>query len=582
MRNRTSTAERRTWFAPLTVLLVCAAICSTSAFAQSSSTPKDTITTVRGRVLNSVTKEPVARALVVTAGDNAAAMTDDRGQFELKIATPEVGRNVVASGPGGRFGTARIRGAFQVRKPGFVQDGRSSMQSLSNGEQGEVTLYLTPEALIVGHVTVPGPEGDVRIQCQLYAHGMREGQETWTPTQMFLTWADGEVRFSDLKAGTYKLVTHEQIDRETLQPGPGAQMFGYPPIYYPNTTDFSLAAPIVVHAGETVEVNLTVARRPYYSVRIPIANAPASPAIRVTVYPMGHHSPGWSLGYNPMEQAIMGMLPDGHYTVEADSMGEAQSTGIMNFSVQGAPFEGQRLNLVPNTTVSVNVAWATQAGQREAEAENAGAGIIDNERQRRLNVQVMLMPISELNPSRVSIARPAEGQDNNSLAIENVRPGRYRMNVVGGVGYVAAMESGGTDLMKQPLVVGNGGAVPPIEVTLREDGAEVSGTVEEEDANGNPRQNENDANTRFVYLLPTAEGIAQMKQAPTSRDGAFRFEQVPPGDYVAVAFEEPQRELPYGSEEALRGLAAKGQKIQVDAGQKLSLKVKVIAEGEIE
>ena len=578
MRNHICTAERRTWFAPLTVLLVCAAICSTSAFAQSNTSQNNASTTVHGRVLNSVTKEPVARALVVTAGDDAAAMTDDRGQFELKIATPEAGRNVVASRPGVSFGTARIRGAFQVRKPGFVPGGHNSMQPFSNGE--EITLYLTPEALIIGYVTVPGSEGDVRIQCQLYAHGMREGQETWTPSQMFLTWADGEVRFSDLKVGTYKLVTHEQIDRETLQPVPGAQMFGYPPIYYPNTTDFSLAAPIVVHAGETVEVNLTVTRRPYYPVRIPVLNAPASPAMNMTVYPMGHHGPGWSLGYNPMEQAIMGMLPDGHYTVEADSMSEVQSTGIMNFSVQGAPFEGQPLNLVPNPTVTVNIREEAASGQNAAEEGMATPnGVVSLRGQHSF---VTLDPMGELNARGRLVARPANGQDFHSLVFENVRPGQYRVNVMAVAGYTAAIESGGRDVMKQPLVVGNGGAVSPIEITLRGDGAEVSGTVEEEDASGNSQQSENDAKTRFVYLLPTGEGIAQMKQAPTSRDGAFRIEQVPPGDYLAVAFEEPQQDLSYGSEEALRGLVTKGQKIHVEAGQKLSLKVKVIAGSEAE
>jgi len=48
---------------------------------------KSRTTTVRGRVMNAVTKEPVARALVDVGGGRApeAVLTDDRGQFELKI-----------------------------------------------------------------------------------------------------------------------------------------------------------------------------------------------------------------------------------------------------------------------------------------------------------------------------------------------------------------------------------------------------------------------------------------------------------------------------------------------------------------
>ena len=39
-------------------------------------------------------------------------------------------------------------------------------------DKAETTIYLVPEALIVGRVTVPGSEGDVRIQCELYRREM--------------------------------------------------------------------------------------------------------------------------------------------------------------------------------------------------------------------------------------------------------------------------------------------------------------------------------------------------------------------------------------------------------------------------
>jgi hypothetical protein len=53
-------------------------------------------------------------------------------------------------------------------------------------------------------------------------------------------------------------------------------------------------------------------------------------------------------------------------------------------------------------------------------------------------------------------------------------------------------------------------------------------------------------------------------------------EQVPPGNYLVVAFDQVQRDLPYGSEEALRPLEGKGRMIHVEAGQKVNVKVKVI------
>jgi hypothetical protein len=41
-----------------------------------------------------------------------------------------------------------------------------------------------------------------------------------------MTWANGEFRFSGLEAGTYRLITHEQMDRDSRVAMPGAPLFG--------------------------------------------------------------------------------------------------------------------------------------------------------------------------------------------------------------------------------------------------------------------------------------------------------------------------------------------------------------------
>jgi hypothetical protein len=295
-------------------------------------------TPVRGRVLNAVTKEPVAGALVIIMQDTIATFTDDHGQFELKISD----KNDAENGPAVRKVASWL---IEVRKPGFLQSERAAtavyLPGSSATEQPEVTIHLVPESLIVGRVEVPGSEGDVRILCQLYRRDMSEGRETWAPERSFTTWVDGEFRFSGLKAGTYKLITHEQMDPDSRLLTPGAQLYGYPPVYYQNTTDFSVASPIVVKAGETARVKLTVARRAYYPVKIAAANIPAGQVLQLMVYPLGHHSPGWSLGYNPREETIEGILPDGNYTVEASTPGEKEMSGTLNFSVRGGLWKGR-------------------------------------------------------------------------------------------------------------------------------------------------------------------------------------------------------------------------------------------------
>jgi len=545
---------------------------------------QERVATVRGRVLNRVTNEPIGRALVTTVGDEYAAITDDRGLFEMKIAEQrQEAANVAGSRPAGddigvisQFETAR---AFQAKRPGFLENRQPAIGDADQkSKEIEVTIYLVPEALIVGRVAVPGSEGDVRIRCELYRHQTIEGRERWQPAGNFTTWGSGEFRFSGLEAGTYRLITHEEMDRDSVAPGPGAQLFGYPPIYYPNTTDFSLASPIVVKAGETAQANVTVARRQYYRVRIPVRNTPLAGA-NVTVYPTEHWGPGWSLGYNPVQRVIEGMLPDGDYTVELEIFGETTSTGVAHFLVKGEALEGAPLYSVPDSSVTVNVRTEFQSvrnGESQESAETFS-------RERLVNLVVTLRPLEEFGSTgRESSARPVEGTENRTLTILNVRPGRYHVVAQATNGYVASIRSGGVDLLNQPLVVGPGGGVPPIEITLRDDGAEVSGTVE---GAAGVKEHWQQGRTNIpkywrVFLLPIGRMIWQEPPWYRTWDGTFRLSNVPPGEYLVVAYEEYQKDLnlPLGDEEFVRGLEGKGQRIHVETGEKVAnVKVRALA-----
>lgn len=566
------------------------AVCDETARGHRNGPQEEHVTTVRGRVLNKVTKQPIGRALVTTMGDEYATMTDDRGQFEMRISEPggqgqEVGNAIGSQFTTGnrvmfavsRLGTA---GGFQARKPGFLANSYPAIGRADDAStEGEVTIYLVPEALIVGRVTVAGSEGDVRIHCQLYQHQVREGRRSWQPAGTFTTWGSGEFRFSGLEAGRYRLITHEEMDRDSFMLGPGAPLFGYPPIYYSNTTDFSAASPIEVKAGETAQVNLTVTRRQYFPVRIPVRNAPAGGA-NLTVHPMGHWGPGWSLSYNPMQRMIEGMLPDGNYTVELETYGETTSTGVGNFTVNGAALEGTPLYLTQDTSVTVNVRTQFQLGRSGETVEPAET----LNQERLVNLVVRLQPLEPFGSTGRDVSsRPVEGAENRTLTIANVRPGSYRVATRTTNGYVASVQSGGIDLLKQSLVVGTGGGVPPIEVTLRDDGAEVSGTLEGVTGVHGDWQRGGMNPQRYwrVYLLPI--GLGMWEEPPWYRtwDGSFQINNVPPGEYLTVAYEEGQRELdiPFGEGEFVKSLEQEGQRIHAEAGEKIAnVKVKVLPE----
>jgi hypothetical protein len=112
-----------------------------------------------------------------------------------------------------------------------------------------------------------------------------------------------------------------------------------------------------------------------------------------------------------------------------------------------------------------------------------------------------------------------------------------------------------------------GGSSSPIEATLRDDGAEVEGKIEEKIQS-------------FVYFVPLGGGPGQLHQAMTTPDGSFGLAQLPPGTYRVLAFDRQQDDLAYADAEAMRKLESKGQVIQLDAGQKEHLRLRIIQGGD--
>lgn len=546
---------------------------------------------LRGTVLNQITHEPIGHALVHSPDEQYAAMTDDRGHFEFKLSAqqpaPTLDEGITEEAKQRalrHYGVQNYRPSIlMARKPGYLKREGSYVSGGPLPSTADITIYLVPESMIVGQISIPGSEGEVRIPVQLYRQEINEGQERWMPSGTFQCWSDGEFRFAGLKAGTYKLVTEEQIDRDPLSFNTEEQLYGYPPVFYPNANDFATASPIQLGTGVTFQANLTVARREYYTVKIPVASATPTNGMQIHVNPLGHPGPGYSLGYNPMEQMIIGMLPNGNYTLEAETFGgEIGSTGMMNFSVRGAAFEGAALSLAPNASVNIKVKEELKNTESDkAEGLQVVAGSPNMGQQARSNVQVALNRIEEFPFRGGGGSRPVSGGEEGTLMIPNIMPGRYRVRVYGNSGYVASAVSGGADLLHGELVVGLGAAVPTIEITLRDDGAEVMGTIEgTTKAGGQQEQGGGGVPQSYVYFVPVTGGGGQYRETAMWGDNTFRMEQLPPGTYRILAFDHQQQNLEYADAETMRAYQSKGEVIQVSSGQRQKLQLKIISGSE--
>lgn len=541
-----------------------------SLFAQAANSANDGTVTIRGTVVNSVTHAPVGHALVYSGDNRFAKLTDDEGRFEFKVTGPEAetlgsttGFNETSSGFKGVVSRTIYSGIyFMARKAGYFQSPAEQPAIAADGP-AEITISLVPEARIIGRVNLPANDGLEKIQVELYRRIVQEGHGQWMTSGVIPTRANGEFRFADLPEGDYKLFTHELLDNDPLTFNSRGPALGYPPVYYPAATDFETAATIHLKSGELFSATLTPSLREYFPVKLGLTNVELAGGFGITVAPLGHRGPGYSLGYDRSENAIVGMLPNGNYSVEVTKYEENGATGMVNFAVNGAPTVGPSVMLAPNSSIEVHVS-------EELKKDESGRPESTNNPNSSANqymTNLKLVPQEEL--GNVNQIRPgtAGNSAEKSFVFENVAPGHYLIHA-GCLPswYVAAISSGGRNLLRQPLVVGLGSSIEPIEVTIRDDGAKVEGTIENwptQGQNGAPRT----SSSAVVLAVPTADSSGQFCQQWINLTGEFTFLQMPPGEYRILALDHMPEDLEYENTEAMRKYDGKSQLLRLVAGQ---------------
>lgn len=460
-----------------------------------------------------------------------------------------------------------------------------------------------PEGIITGKVTLPNAEAPDSIPLELYRRQVQDGMAHWVMAGGTQSRSDGEFRFAELPAGTYKLLTRELMDRDPLSFDPQGQVYGYPPVYGQNAPDFSSASEIAVSPGGTSTVNLSVSRKAYYKIHIPVSNVQEPGGLNVGVYASDHREPGFSLGYNNGTRSIEGLLPNGNYTIEAlgPTNGQGTGMGVLTIAVRGAEVRGPALTLVPNSSIKVVVNEAFTSADNSG-AENSGTTTFSNGRRSfkpkgpLSYLSVTLEPADDYGRGGVPSLRPPSRPGDEALVIENARPGRYWVRVTSSRGYPASVRSGSVDLQHQPLVIAAGSSTSPIEITMRDDTATINGTVEGISADNLSGQSAgaltllNGAQATgvsisagpmpvapaFVYCIPLADSNGQYTEAGVSPDGTFTTQPLAPGAYRVLAFDRPQQELEFRNPEAMRAYEGKGPAVRISGGQTEHVRLQLI------
>jgi hypothetical protein len=561
--------------------------------------------TIHGLVLNSVTHEPVGHALVFSPDSRFATLTDDQGHFEFALpespAAPVPEMNATYSIDGASYigaSYSNFPGMLFARKPGFLGLERYPwmLNQTPVVTDKEVTIALVPEARILGRVVFSGSNGSDRIPVQLYRRTIIEGRAHWNYAEGVTARSNGDFRFAGLEPGSYKLFTGELMDRDPLTFDPRGPVFGYPPVYFPNASDFETAGTIQLTPGMSLQAELSPVRQPYYPVKVPVTNASTDDQLQVSVSVRGRKGPGFALGYNGREQRIEGALPNGIYVIEATSQGRKASSGSVSISVKGGAVEGPSMTLVSYSSVRIEAKTEFRAKvETDAQNENTGQEVSGEGQSRRQfgeqNFSVRLQPADEFTSQDFPFGPSSTTGHDNTLIFAGVPPGRYWVQIDPVQGFAAAVTSGEIDLLRRPLTVGPGSNLV-IHVTLRDDAGEISGTLEDPDggamaAENSPAPEPGSVMGRllsgqlraFVYCIPLPDSTGQVRQETVRGDGKFNL-QVPPGAYRVLAFDRMPMELEFHNSEAMRAYEAKGQVVRLAPGQKENIKLQLISTSE--
>ncbi len=541
---------------PVLAAIACAS-CAVFVMCAAQETPETY--PVRGVVLNSVTRQPIARVLVDANSD--AVLTDNEGRFALNL----------------RSNFTQIT----VRRPGYNSSGRNGTHAMKVGaNMPDFTFYLTPDASITGNVTLSSGDEASGIRFMAYRRRNMNGRPSWMVQGQGTTNSEGVFHIDNLEAPAAYVVCGMPSHDRMGAAAPGATSFGYPSVCYPEAGDFSTANTLAVSAGQQAQLEINLVRQAFYPVSFAIRNAPSGQGIGVQIHDQSGRAVDFSTRWNAEEKLAEVILPNGRYYAETQLFGgkTPSSYGRVDFTVANGPLTALNMALLPLHPVEVEIHKDfTATANNSSQGGPARINMIDGPSQDfNPGLNVVLVAAKEFANGMHGGLRHVDGSSDNSLfEIDNVMPGRYWVQATPFQGYVYSLTSGGVDLAREPLVIGPGSTTAPIQITLHNDGGQISGTVNSSTSSVATSASGPDVGemaTTFVYAIPQFPTSSQIPQAFVQNTGKFTIPDLPPGSYRVVAFDSI-KENDTSNAQQLSRLTAKGQTVTVEAGGTASVQL---------
>jgi len=526
-------------------LATCAAMIFTAiSSAQAPPSPGSTTDTftLSGNVVNSVTGEPIPRAMVRTNGMvQRTAFTDSEGHFQID-GLPPVQVSVIAQKPGFTLLNDDFRSWFQI-----------------GPNTSSLVVKLVPQSAIYGRVTDASGQPIERLPLRLTARAIREGRKDWEQRAMSETDEDGHYRFANLSSGTY-YVAAGPLDTEPHILAVGEKRTtGFPHVYYPGVPDITSASPIQLTAGQQMEADFSLSPVPIYLISGTITGHQPEQGVGFQLLTPSGDDISLPTNFN-METGTFRLedVPAGSYIVRAMSQAGLQPMRAEARISVTNNVEDLRLALAPSVTIPVVVRMESRGSSSSGNSPWSPD---------RPPVAVRLIPTDVNAAEQFSTFEPRSG-GHSAMVLQNVDPGTYTPVLMPQPPwYVQSATYAQTNMLYDDINVASGSGYP-MEIVLRDDSANLNVTVKATD--GKPVN-------ATVVVQPQPAG----KTAPrVMRSGGSEFSAygLPPGEYLVFAFDRID-DLEYANPDAFSPYASQSAHVTLTANQKAQISLDLIHVG---
>ena len=527
------------------------------AFAQSASL------TFAGTVTNSVTGEPLPRALVTL---NGYIMPTPGAPVTQRSIREPINRTVLTDASGGfRFvGLADASYNIHAARPGFTPDDAGTGRQTMKASDENVRLRLSPLGVITGQITDQSGEPMRGVGVYAMNASIVDGERHVTRARTVTTDDRGMYRMWNLTPGRYYLkVTGQGLTTQigaasnTLRLDVGDSFF---PVYSGGGQVIDEARPAEVGTtAVTADFHLKLA--PAGRINGVLREFNRDEQIKFAIVVAGEEVDAAPDRFNSTSGVFQfNDVVAGTYIIRARQEGRS---GEILVTVPAPDQTQVPLSLAADIDIPVAVRSTNSPKvlldlMRE---EFLKEGLTRQDVEASMKEEELKAPCNiSLTPQNLvgsTAALPTIFENDGYL--KKVSPGKYRASIKCELGYAQSATVGAQDLLTNPILkIEPGAAMPPIEVLATWGGGSIKGKFETEIPT-------TDIVALLVPRFPASTGPTLENDVSPMTDGVT-FRGLAPGTYSVYAF--AHRDIEYRNPEFLRTLTG-GETVQVDgSGEK--------------